>query len=63
MSVFDEALKPNNKVIGNNLTREEKIRAHALLAAVTWARGLSSSEMLKYAQLFEDYIKGENNEG
>jgi hypothetical protein len=45
------------------MTNEQKIRAKALLIAVTWAKGLSSSEMLKYARMFEDYINGENNEG
>lgn len=58
MSVFDDALNPDNKFIGNNLTRDEKIKAHALLAAVTWGKGLSSVEMLKYAERFEDYIRG-----
>lgn len=60
MSVFDEALKPNNKVIGNNLTREQKIRAHALLAAVTWGKNLSTVEMLQYAERFADYIREDN---
>jgi hypothetical protein len=41
---------------------EEEIRARALLVAATWANGLSSSEMLKYARMFEEYIRG-NNEG
>jgi hypothetical protein len=44
------------------MTKEQKIRAKALLIAVTWANGLSSSEMLRYARMFEDYIKGEIDE-
>jgi hypothetical protein len=43
--------------------RDQEIRARALLIAATWASGLSSSEMLKYARMFEDYIRGENDEG
>jgi len=45
------------------MTKNQKIRAKALLIAATWANGLSSSEMLKYARMFEDYIRGENDEG
>ena len=45
------------------MTNEQEIRAKALLIAATWANGLSSSEMLKYARMFEDYIKGANDEG
>jgi hypothetical protein len=45
------------------MTNEQEIRAKALLIAVTWAKGLSSVEMLKYAERFEDYIRGENDEG
>lgn len=48
---------------GDSVTKNEEIRARALLIAATWASGLSSAEMLKYARMFEDYIRGENNEG
>ena len=37
---------------------DHEIRAQALLSAVVWAKGLSSVEMLKYAERFEDYIRG-----
>ena len=42
------------------MTKEQQIRAHALLAAVTWARDLSTIEMLKYAERFADYIRSED---
>jgi len=42
---------------------DQEIRAQALLCAVTWAKNLSTAEMLQYANKFADYIKGENDEG